>query len=85
MAPLIEEAQGYPFFLQLHGEALWEAGADLGILDAGIVHAARAVVRVRREKFYNNRYQELLSYPEPGWWKQPEPLPGCLQVARRLA
>ena len=66
LAPLIEEAQGYPFFLQLHGEAMWEAGADLGILDAGIVHAAREVVRVRREKFYHNRYQELLSYPEPG-------------------
>ena len=50
---------GYPFFLQLWGEQLWEAGRSRRAVDGETLDAARAVVDAVRADFYAARYDEF--------------------------
>lgn len=65
---VLADTQGYPFFLQLWGRALWEAGVEREsrCLDQVTVEVAGAVVNVQREDFYSGRYRELLDSPHTG-------------------
>ena len=58
---VVDDSQGYPFFLQLWGKALWSAAVDRGerIWDDALVEAARSDVDLRRASFYDGRYREL--------------------------
>lgn len=57
---VVSESDGYPFFLQLWGKALWDQVEDaprtLAIED---VERARPQVETARNRFYLYRYQEL--------------------------
>ena len=61
-AELAEEAEFYPFFLQVYGEAAWQAMASAGKCHLGPRQAEEAVRRgvTRREFYYNERYEEFL-------------------------
>ena len=58
---VVDDSQGYPFFLQLWGKALWSAAVDRGerVWDDALVEAARSDVDLRRATFYDGRYREL--------------------------
>lgn len=60
---VLTDAQGYPFFLQLWGRALWEAGVSLKArrLDEAAVARAGEAVNERRTIFYKDRCRELES------------------------
>ena len=61
--PVLEEVAadclGYPFFLQLWGEQLWEAGRSRRAVDAQAFHAARTGVDAVRTDFYAARFDEF--------------------------
>ncbi len=52
---------GYPFFLQLWGEVLWNRVREVGasVIDAGVVAGALPVFESRRRAFYQIRCAEL--------------------------
>ena len=62
----VEESHGYPYFIQLWGEALWdrrlERGADR--IASSDAHAARSVVAARVTDYYEDRFMEL---DQSGW------------------
>lgn len=64
---ILTDAQGYPFFLQLWGRALWEAGVSLKArrLDEAAVAMAGEAVNERRTIFYKDRCRELESRLSP--------------------
>ena len=64
---VLSDAQGYPFFLQLWGRALWEAGVSLKArrLDEAVVEMAGEAVNERRAIFYKDRCRELESRLSP--------------------
>ena len=64
---VLTDAQGYPFFLQLWGRALWEAGVSLKArrLDEAAVKMAGEAVNERRAIFYKDRCRELESRLSP--------------------
>lgn len=64
---VLTDAQGYPFFLQLWGRALWEAGVSLKArrLDEAAVAMAGEAVNERRTIFYKDRCRELESRLSP--------------------
>ena len=64
---VLTDAQGYPFFLQLWGRALWEAGVSLEArrLDEAAVAMAGEAVNERRTIFYKDRCRELESRLSP--------------------
>ncbi len=50
---------GYPFFLQLWGEHLWEAGRPQRVVDRQAIDAARGGVDAVRADFYAARFDEF--------------------------
>ncbi len=53
------DSMGYPYFLQLWGEALWDAGNAQRRLDRATLVAARERVNAVRADFYARRYDEF--------------------------
>ena len=64
---VLTDAQGYPFFLQLWGRALWEAGVSLKArrLDEAAVARAGEAVNERQAIFFKDRCRELESRLSP--------------------
>ena len=62
---VIADAQGYPYFLQCWGAAMWDAGVAQRRVDTDIVDAARAAVGVERETLYDGRFRELHARSSP--------------------
>ncbi len=64
---VLTDAQGYPFFLQLWGRALWEAGVSLKArrLDEAVVAMAGEAVNKRQTIFFKDRCRELESRLSP--------------------
>ena len=58
---LAEAAHNYPYFLQLHGEAAWEAVADAGrtSLDMENVPAVLEAAGAQRRMYYSHRHAEF--------------------------
>ena len=64
LAPIVRESHGYPWFLQLWGEALWGRITAEGMGTAGSVTktqvwAARPLFEEQRALYYRQRYAEL--------------------------
>ena len=59
LAEVAADCLGYPFFLQLWGEQLWEAGRSRRAVDAQAFHAARTGVDAVRTDFYAARFDEF--------------------------
>ena len=56
----VSASQGYPFFLQVWGKALWDSGDQSGsTVTGGDVQPARAEFEATRNQFYGNRHREL--------------------------
>ncbi len=53
------DSLGYPWFLQLWGRALWEAGQAEETVDREALVAARSRVDTVRADFYSHRYDEF--------------------------
>ena len=60
LAQVLEDSQCYPYFLQLWGAALWDAGV-IGerCLNAEVVEAARPAVDKMRLALYRERFKEI--------------------------
>ena len=57
---VVSASQGYPFFLQLWGKALWGSGKGSGCtVTVDNVQPARAEFEARRNRFYGHRHREL--------------------------
>ena len=58
---VVAASQGYPYFVQLWGAALWEAVRETGtaVVDEAIVAAAAPAVAQSQSAYYQDRYQEL--------------------------
>lgn len=60
---VLEEAardgMGYPYFLQLWGEALWDAGVDRRRVDCNTLRSAKSQVNAVRADFYAHRYDDF--------------------------
>ena len=71
---VVEQSQGYPYFLQLWGAALWTRARDQGAvrIDASLVAQARAGFEAERAAYYEDRREELQRQ-------------GVLEVAARVA
>ena len=61
LAALAEAADGYPFFLQLYGEAAWNAmqQREAGALSEECALVAIKDVEPRRRQYFRDRYREL--------------------------
>ena len=60
LAQVLEDSQCYPYFLQLWGAAVWDAGVAQGRrLNAEMVEAARPVVDEQRNELYRERFNEI--------------------------
>jgi len=66
LAVAVEDSQGYPYFIQLWGEALWKAHLASGATRLTAAHAAsaRPDVAARVTDYYEDRYLEL---DQSGW------------------
>lgn len=62
LSKVVEDSRGYPYFLQLWGKEIWDAGVACSEarLDADTVENAGVEVAARRNQFYNRRYKELM-------------------------
>ena len=60
---VVADSQGYPYFVQMWGEELWESAAGVESREIGDGEVARARRRVMTEKdgFYQGRQEELQS------------------------
>ena len=58
---VIDDAQGYPYFLQIWGDALWRAGSQSRSrnLDKTLMKRAMPDVKRRRQATYSDRFHEL--------------------------
>ena len=57
---VVSESQGYPFFLQVWGKALWVTdGRSMSAVTGDDVRSARAVFEARRNQFDGHRHEEL--------------------------
>ena len=58
---VLEESQGYPWFLQIWGAALWEATAETAetVIDAAVVAKAGPEFEIERSRYYQHRRNEL--------------------------
>ena len=61
LATLAQAADDYPFFLQLYGEAAWNAlqQTDARILSTEHVEVAIRDIEPRRRRYYRDRYREF--------------------------
>jgi len=61
LAHVVEESQGYPAFIQMLGEALWEAlPAGRKVITEHVLQAAWPAFRERRQVLYQEREEELV-------------------------
>ena len=58
---IVRKSHGYPYFLQLWGEALWDYSAEHGASRLTDAHAraVEPVVDARRMSYYNKRFEEV--------------------------
>ena len=57
---VVSESQGYPFFVQVWGKALWGSDSrSMSAVTGDDVQSARAVFEARRNRLYGHRYDEL--------------------------
>ncbi len=59
---IAEDSQGYPYFVQIWGDALWKSlpcGEERPLTDAEDIAQAREQVRERKDVFYQGRQEEL--------------------------
>ena len=72
---IVEQSHGYPFFLQLWGDAVWQQVSERddghGVTE-GVVEAAEKDFEFRKDSYYRQRYNELRKV-------------GLLTVARAVA
>ncbi len=63
MEQVLDEAQNYPYFIQLWGQALWDVLARTRAHNPGmeVVNEARKNVNVQRLELYNRRMDELVN------------------------
>ena len=54
-----KDSVGYPYFVQLWGKALWDAGWSRQTLDEAALNAARNQVDAVRTEFYASRFDEF--------------------------
>ena len=59
---VVVDSLGYPFFLQLWGEQLWEAGVEAKTVDRAVLATARRGVDAVRDDFYAARFDEFESF-----------------------
>ena len=61
LAPVVEDSQHYPYFIQLWGAALWDVAKEkeLQKLTAQEIAEAETKVESRRSNFYENRRETL--------------------------
>ena len=61
LGKVVAETQGYPYFVQLWGDALWNAANDIGatVIHTAIVEAASVAFGSERENYYEDRRNEL--------------------------
>ena len=61
LATIVKESQGYPFFLQQWGEALWNKAAPQGSrqVSPADTKSVLPAMQATRTDFYGNRYKEL--------------------------
>ena len=64
---VVDDAQGYPYFIQLWGRALWTSAVARGekIWDDALVAAASGQVDEKRLRFYDGRHRELTARVGP--------------------
>ena len=60
-----QDSQGFPYFLQRWGHALWEAGKQERTLSSEVLAAARRQVDSVRGEFYARRYAEIYDFEDP--------------------
>ena len=65
LAQVADDTQGFPFFLQRWGHALWNAGKDTRTVSIDTMEAARTQVDFVRRSFYVRRYREIHDYEDP--------------------
>ena len=60
LARVVAESHGYPFFLQLWGKLLWDAGeASATSVTESDIQRVQAEFKARQNRFYNLRFREL--------------------------
>lgn len=61
LAQVVTESHGYPFFVQLWGEALWRQrqGSSSRTIASSDLDSARREFETARNRFYDSRYREL--------------------------
>jgi AAA ATPase domain len=60
-AQVVRDVDGYPYFIQWYGEALWDAANDAGghLIDGRVYTASRRLIRRALDHgFYEGRYEE---------------------------
>ena len=76
LARMVRESHGYPFFVQLWGQAVWDrvrgSAAGAGAVTAAVVEEAAGGFETRRNRYYLDRFREL---------KERELLPAARAVA----
>lgn len=65
LAQVADDTQGFPFFVQRWGHALWHAGKDTRTVTIDTMETARAQVDFARRGFYARRYREIHDYEDP--------------------
>lgn len=65
LAQVADDTQGFPFFVQRWGHALWNAGKDTRTVTIDTMEAARTQVEFARRSFYARRYREIHDYEDP--------------------
>ncbi len=62
LSAVLDETQGYPYFIQLWGEAIWNTVAESGVSSIGMpqVETAAAAAGQRRQRLYSRRIGEML-------------------------
>ena len=65
LTQVAEDSQGFPFFVQRWGHALWNVGKDTRTVTIDTMEAARTQVDFVRRSFYVRRYREIHDYEDP--------------------
>ena len=65
LAQAADDAQGFPFFVQRWGHALWNAGKNAHTVTMDTMQMARPQVDSVRRRFYAHRYREIHDYEDP--------------------
>ena len=85
---VLEEAAadslGYPYFLQLWGQALWDAGQGHRTLDEEALATARPQVDAVRTEFYGHRYDEFETSLETEGIRRDAMLAAVQAIAQRV-